>query len=270
MSGGRRRAAALIGERLAITKSINDFLRPQIGQPGPQFTGDLAPGASELQQQGFELAGSFGSGGERTAALERLLSADPAFRADELEEIFQAGIARPTLRQFERDILPGIDQRFAARGIANSGVRARALALAGSDVNEQLLAARSGLQLAQIGSRERALDRVGPAIQSSLANELSGIAVRATTGETQRAIQGEQMADAFRRFLEAQPVFNPALGLLPVSLNSPIPGVQSKDRGGLGSALGTIAGGIGGAFLGGPAGAVAGASIGGAAGGFFG
>lgn len=242
MGFGRTDAKAILSQRRALNDALTGLLLPEIGQPGPQYAGDLVPGASQLQEQAFgAVAGLPGSAqaGARDDALMRLLSGEPSFTGD----VFQQAIAAPTLQQFERDILPLINRSLAARGVANSEIRAKALGQAAADVNQQLLGARSTLEF---NSRESALSRLLPAIEASLGTQIAPIQLAANVGATQRDIAGQQSADAYRKFLETQPLFSPALGLTPLLLNQPVPAPQSSSGGGFG---GGFLGGLVGSFF---------------------
>lgn len=265
MGYGRTAAKELGNYNAQLNTGLYNFLSGEIGQPGPQFSESLAPGASPLQETAFKLGTEFaGPDAQIDPALKRLLSGELAIGPD----TFQNVIANPTLQQFNRDILPGIDSRLAARGIANSEARARALGQAGTDVNQQLLGARSQLEFQ---SRESALGRLGPAIEQALGMKLAKIGTSSALGGEQRNIAGQQSLDRYRQFLEAQPIFNPALGQLPLLLNQGIPvsSGTSQGGGGIGSALGTIAGAGIGSLIAPGIGTAIGASVGGAAGSYF-
>ena len=264
--------------QLGNIQRLNRFLKDEIGQPGPQYGGDLAPGISPLQQQAFDQAEEFfdtdfGLDAEGQAALQRLLSGEVAEGAGEVdlqagevafrndpklqEEFFKANVQDPALKNFNENLLPGIDQRFAARGVSNSGGRFAELGNAANDVGSQLTRGRTDLAFRRLdlenqsreqafdrrananenaltrrtNARESALERLGPAIAQALGIErfnlgvdLAKFGTAAELGSVQRGIEGDLLADDFRRFQEAQPVFNPALGLF-AGATSASPGV---------------------------------------------
>lgn len=199
---------------------LSRFLKPMIGAPGPVYEGSLAPGASPLQQQAFAAAGQFmGPNAQRDPAVARLLGGEAGFVPDagEQERFFQANVANPLFRDYERG-LGSIDARLANMGLASSGVRARALTDANRGLVDSLERGRSELaykdRQAMLASRESSLDRMSNAIAQSLGIDLAKIGTASDLGDIERTIEGQKASDAFRRFLEAQPIFNPALAII--------------------------------------------------------
>lgn len=204
-----------------IGTPLKDFYKGQIGQPGPQYSGDLAPGASPLQQMSFDAAAQFaGPNAGRDAAMQALLSGQTGYVPDTGgagETYYENNVVKPLYRDYTMG-LDAIDARLATMGLADSGVRARALGQANQQYLDQVERGRSEFaykdRQAMLASRESALDRLGGAIGQSLGIDLSKIGTLADAGASQRQIQGQQMSDVYRRFLEAQPIYNPALGII--------------------------------------------------------
>lgn len=97
----------------------------------------------------------------------------------ELEQAFQTSIGDPTMRQFERTIVPGIQQNFADVGAGRSSALNQALAQASADLSTNLGSLRQDFlrnqQQMQIGAAGQAgnlasmpLQSLIPLIQSSL------------------------------------------------------------------------------------------------------
>jgi len=90
---------------------------------------------------------------EQQAAFSSLLG---DFDPTALTEMFQTSVADPARQQFERQTLPGIQERFIAGGASRSGALNRAATGAAADLESGLSA-----QLAQLlgGARESQLGR---------------------------------------------------------------------------------------------------------------
>ena len=221
--------AGVTKEQRRLLTEYNAFLRTQIGQPGPQYEGDIAPGASELQERSFDLARDFAGPNQVDPALARLLAGETGYVADtgESERFFQANVAKPLTREYDRS-LDAIDQRLAVRGLGDSGVRARAFTDVNRNFTDSLERGRSEFAYKDrqnlLNSRESALDRLSQGISQSLGLDLSRMAVVGGAGDLQRSITGQQNQDAYRRFLEAQPIYNPALQLIGGPIQQPTAG----------------------------------------------
>ena len=224
---GNEAANQLYNAQTGLLTGLSSFLGGQIGQPGPVYAGDLAPPPSALQQTSFDLAQRFATQPNAAdPALARLLAGETGFvpGQGETEAFFQSNVAKPLARGFDT-ALNQIDQRLAMRGLGDSGVRARAFTDANRSYADSLERGRSEYaykdRAAYLQSRESALDRMSGAIAQSLGLDLSKIAVAGGAGDVQREIQGQQAQDAFRRFLEAQPIYNPAMQLVGGPIQQP-------------------------------------------------
>lgn len=109
-------------------------------QQVPRFT----PEQQQLQSQLLEGLGQLSP--EIFSRLQELLGGD-----DEAFSKFEA----PFLRQFERQVLPGIAERFGgsagSHGALSSGGLNQALAQAGTDLSTNLASLRGGLQQQALG-----------------------------------------------------------------------------------------------------------------------
>lgn len=101
---------------------------------------------------------------------------------DELNQAFQSSIGDPTMRQFDRQIVPGIQQQYANLGAGRSSALNQALAQASTDLSTNLGSLRQDFlqrqQQQQIGAAGQAgalsamplqqlLGLLGPALQQS-------------------------------------------------------------------------------------------------------
>lgn len=224
--GNRNLEKALKGNTLAqsgLLQQLIGFLSGEVGQPGPQFGGEIVPPADPLQELAFAGAESFGTdqtAQAQDAALLRLLQAEPAFQADPAlrEEFFQKQILQPATRDFDRVVLQRLDERFGAAGLADSGVRADATSQSLSDFFGDLEGIRAELAFEddrRVGvSQERALDRLQFAVPQASNLGINRLNVLSGAGQQRRSISAQQNQEAYNRFLAEQPIFNPAIPLL--------------------------------------------------------
>lgn len=78
------------------------------------------------------------------------------FDPEEINQLFQTGVAGPARKQFQQRTLPGIEQRAIASGLNRSSGLQRQQLEGEFDLEEMLT---SQLAQAQFGARESALDR---------------------------------------------------------------------------------------------------------------
>jgi hypothetical protein len=188
---------------------INQVL-PQIGQSAPVYPGEIAPGASPLQQQAFStLGGAFQ--GESGAAISRLLSGDPAVSDDlyAAEKSSQMSQLQDTFKMIE-------ERANFAGGTGRSGGLQRSMTQAAGDTHLGLGRFQSGLSYA--GGEAAAQRQV-----AGLGAYGSLIGAQLGAGQMQRNIAGQQNAEGYNKWLAAQPYSNPWLGFSPQIL-----GTQTK------------------------------------------
>lgn len=164
-----------------------------MGMTKPRKTGNvdlLNPSQRNLQNQIANLAASsFGQidpnlnnnplYNQSMGALSSILQPQSQ---DQLNQAFQTSIGDPTMRQFNREVLPGIQQQFANLGAGRSSALNQALATASSDLSTNLGSLRQNFlqnqQQQQIGAAGQAgalsamplqqiLSLLGPALQQS-------------------------------------------------------------------------------------------------------
>jgi len=102
--------------------------------------------------------------------------------AGDLEQSFQTSIGDPTMRQFDRQIVPGIQQQYANVGAGRSSALNQALAQASTDLSTNMGSLRQDFlqrqQQQQLGAAGQAaglasmplqqlLSLLGPAMQQS-------------------------------------------------------------------------------------------------------
>jgi hypothetical protein len=222
--GSIQQASILTGEQQASLSELLNTLQPQIADAAGGLDFDLT------SQQGFQ------------RALELANEQSQAFDPTQISENFQMNVADPALKQFNQQILPGIQERGIAGGQGRSSGVQRQMAAAGTDLQTALSGQLSNQLLQGQTARE--------SLRQGTIGQLLGLAQAPQQSQTQN-LQG--LLGGMQLGLGTQAFQNYAQ-----------PGKPSK----AGAALGLLGTGIGG-YFGGPAGAQLGGSIGSSAGALF-
>jgi len=158
-------------------RSILDFLFGS--SPEIQQATTVNPQQEALQQQLIsQLMGTTGQGMDW---LKQLLSGDESAFAD-----FEA----PMKRQFEREVIPGISERFAGMGSGgaqDSSAFHQSLGSAGRDLTTNLASLRSGLKM---NALQQLQSLMSPAYQKSFENVYDPGSYGVVGGALQSAAQG--------------------------------------------------------------------------------
>ncbi len=257
--------STLTAEQEDVLGQLMGQLQAQIGQGVAPFPGQITPEASQLQRQGFDLAGQIPGqiGGLQNIAMQGLQRTmqpfDPATAMQTMEPARQLG-----LRTFERDIIPMLSEKFlAGTGARGSGSFARELSRGGQDLSLGLSAQLAPYLFAgEQAQRQRETMIPGMAGQAA---GIPGIGLQALMGAggQQRGIQSEQGQEAFQKWAMSQPTANPWLDFLGKGLGTQAfenivqPAIRSQSQsgggGGLMSSLLPALGMAAGGFLAGPA-----------------
>ena len=210
-----RRLPTLTGEQRGVLDSLSNMVRGNIGIGANPFPGTVTPGASTLQAKAFGAVDSYGrdpAAIARASAIDDGLSGRPAWQTiadDPYVDEYMSAVSAPTMRMFQRDIVPQILEAYGAGG--PSGAVYSALGDASADLAGNLGAMRA--------------DFVNQALQRAEANRITGIGLSEREqlmpiqlagmfGDVQRGIEGEQRAEQLGRWESIQPYNNPALGFL--------------------------------------------------------
>jgi hypothetical protein len=231
--------------------NASGLLNEQLGRSGPVYGGPMVPGASPLQQQGFQHAGGLmGRGVNTQPAIQRMLSgqADPAA----VQEYYQGAVANPAQAGW-RNTMDQIGARYGDT-YGQSGGLMRGLGQAATDFNTNLSGQLAGLQF---GERQGALDRMGQGVGLGLQEQAqygNNLRTLMGAGGMQRGIEGQQNQAELARWQQGQAYNNPWLQTLgPMVMGAPALGVQqtpspfSQVTGALGG-LGMFGMGLGGLF----------------------
>lgn len=185
------------------------------------------PGASPLQQQGFNAASSFDTSAASNA-LNRILSGEtastPATTSGDINSFFNTAFREPALKSFQTDVLPKIQESFIGQDAGRSGAADRAITRGFTDVQSNLDSQLSNLlfntEQAQLGrqytAQENALGRIPSAVGTSINLQNAPINALLSAGNTQRQIN-----------LSQNPQLSPILNLLgtgvsTTAINTPV------------------------------------------------
>lgn len=245
----------LTTEQSDLLKKLSSLLFSQVGQGISPYPGKTVASVSDLQSDVFNLAGGLSpiankalgtsstlmdyfdpamasriSGQAETTLSDILKKFDPSAA----NEAFTQGVQSPTIKAWERDVLPQIMERFAGANAGNSGEVNRSITRSGSDMMSNLGASRAtNLFNAQNAYEGRRLQGLGlaPSI-SGMSNQnltaagqaaslgASTLGTQLGIGGTQRSIEQEGLTDLLSRYEQAQAYNNPWLKFLPQALNT--------------------------------------------------
>ena len=249
-----------------LYSQLSEILSGQMGQGITPYGGQIVPGASQLQQQGFGLAQGLGplatgagqffgdvlgqqaAGGGQYQQLagqgiqDIMQPWDPASATQMWETAFKA----PAMQTWQQDVIPSIMERYAGQGAADSGAMGRTLARSGQELTTGL-----GGQLAQLlyGGQQAHLGRqqtgVGQAMgMAALPGQIAGQAGQVggmgtdilsqmlNIGGQQRGIAGEQLGEPYMKYQQSQPWANPyLLNFLGAGLGQPPMGTIAQQQG---------------------------------------
>jgi len=245
----------LTPEQGELLKKLSSLLGGQVGQGVAPYPGQTVAGANANQTDVFGSAGALGPlankalgagstimdyfdpammsrvGGQAETALGDILK---KFDPTAANEAFTAGVQAPTIKAWERDVLPKIMERFAGANAGNSGAINRTISRSGADLMQNLGASRAtNLFNQQNASENRRVQGLGmaPSI-AGLSQQTIGAAGQATSlgasalgtqlgiGGTQRGIEQEGLNALLAKYEKGQAYNNPWLKFLPTALNT--------------------------------------------------
>lgn len=202
---------ALTKEQQELLKSVIGYIMPQVGQGIEGYSGQIVPGTSDLQQQGFDaLSGMFS--GESGNALSSLLSGQSAYEIDPAArtQVYDAEKAL-AMRQFQSETMPMLEERYNAMGAGRSGGLEHAMSQAGSDLSLGL-----GSMYSQLGYQDEQARRMG--LEAGAQRQGQGLSLwggmtgqQLAGGQMQRGIEGQQLGEDYNSWLSQQPYMNPYL-----------------------------------------------------------
>ena len=230
-----------------LYKSLTDWVQPQIGQGVTPYGGQVVPGASQIQEQGFGLAGGMGQmvtgpqnyfqqmlgqvqpdqvgrGTEMAeGGLQGMLAPfDPTSATETWEKSWKA----PAIETWRDEIMPSIMEKgVRSAGTADSGPMQRELARSGEDLATGLSGQLANMlysgEQAQLGRQQTGVNQAMNLAQMP-SNIMQGAAQvggmgtdqlsqMLNIGGVQRGIEGEQLQEPYAKWQQSQPYNNPYL-----------------------------------------------------------
>lgn len=223
----KKKASTMTPGQRANLDALTGVLQGQIGRGITPYSGELVAGPSALQKEAFTAADSFGTDDAavgRSRALADIVAGKPAYEAspEEYERIYREGVEAPAMRQWQQTVIPQILQQYGAAG--PSGAVVSGLGESGQTLATNLAAQRAQYRFQGEQDRQAALESAAQrrlaGIETSRAESLAPIALKASLGDVQRGIAQEQNEGEYARWEMAQPWANPWLGFLPNALGS--------------------------------------------------
>jgi len=211
----------LTGGQRGNLDELMKILSEQLGRGVEPYPGQMVPGASQLQEQGFSMAGGLPGQFDRfqgmaEGALSDVLTPyDPASAT----EFWEKSYKQPGLETWRQDVIPSIKEHYASRDAADSGAMDRAIARSGKDLTSDMSAKLAELiyggEQAHKGRQTVGIDQAGRVAGMPLA----AIASLMGTGGTKRQIAGEELSEPYQKWASSQPYANPWLSYLSPGLN---------------------------------------------------
>lgn len=210
MGEGASSHATLTGAQKQLLSQLAAFVGPQIGQGVQAYSGQIAPSATPLQRQGFDLAANYGTAG-RTGAIDSILSGRPGYDVagpEQYQSYYANAVEAPAMEQFRNETMREIANKYGTSGAGQ--------AMAG-DAGRRL-AVDLASQKAQLGVR--GLEQQQQALEAAAGRRVQGVALGQAeqggaidaalkAGETQYGILGKQGAEAYQKWQMSQPWANP-------------------------------------------------------------
>jgi hypothetical protein len=235
-------ASTLSSAQSSLLNKLINLASPQIGQIGRVPPSSLGPaGPSSLQQQAFQFAGG----------LPNYLQS-PAFANFDPSQITSAmaPVGQYARQGFQQETIPAIMSALGATGTARSSGAADILGREGRNLELGLASQFAPMQYQ--GLQEQ-LNRQAmlPSLAAQMGTQLSNI------GTVQRGISGEQQAYELERYMQQDPLRNPAISLalqtigIPTYENIAFGGMQGYRQPSTFESLLPAIGAIGGGLMGG-------------------
>jgi len=240
-----------------LYKQLSEWIGPQIGQGITPYPGQIVPGPSGLQQQGFGAAGGLtplATGGMDILS-QALGQYDPA-QAGQFMGMGQKGLSdimqpydptsaqeawranmRPAFNMWRDKVIPAIQEKgVAMTGTGDAGGIGRDIARSGKDLAtnmaSMLASSLYGGEQAHLGRQQTGVGQAMGMAQmpGQLLSQAGGMAGMGTDllsqmlniGGQQRGITGQQMQEPYAKWQAAQPWANPYLqNFLGTTLSQP-------------------------------------------------
>jgi hypothetical protein len=195
-------------EQNQVLRALVAQVLPQIGQAGEVYQGQIAPGASPLQQQGFDMLGGM-FGGQSGNALANMLSGQSAYQVDPAARDKLYGAEKASQMSQLQDTFKMIEERANMSGAGRSGGLQHSLGQAAAQTQLGLGQFYGGLSYKDEQERRMGLENAAQRQLGGLGAQQGMLQMLLGGGQTQRNIMGQQNAEGYNKWLAAQPYANP-------------------------------------------------------------
>lgn len=272
-----KQVPTLTGGQRSLLDDLTQLLGTQLGGGVSPYQGQRVAPMAPLQQQGLDVISNMmgQAGGAQDILNEAISSFAPRPQYQEqaggalsqmlapydpagAQEYWRSSMVTPAIETWQRDIMPAIDEHYAARNAADSGPMNRALARSGEQLGTNLSSQLASLLFqGEQAHKGRQLQAMPEAYRATMApvdllnSIMSGVGsmpmqlaqAGLSGGQLQRGITGEQLGAEQQMWGESQGYANPWLQLLGPALGTPaFQTVQEQKGPGLTSLLAPIAG----------------------------
>ena len=220
-----------------LMDQMTRLLGDQLGQGVDSYGGTVVPDTNATLQSAFDQGGAFGSA-ERDSALSSLMT--PQLTADRYLQGFEENIYRPSQYLHEQGQQRQLAHQYGASG--PSGTLQKILADSNSVFNAQMAMQRGDFYKAGLDSEGRERGLALSAAGQSLSEQQASLAAKYQSGEGQRQIEGQKLAEGYANWQMEQPWANPWISQYYASTV----GTPAVTQVGRTSTLDMVLGGIGG------------------------
>ncbi len=227
-------APTMTPEQQALLNQIIGMVSGRAGSGVDPYTGPMSPGATPLQEGGFqavmEMLNGGGAYGQGMETLDKAMAGPGTLPYDptSAQAFWKESYMKPAMENWENEVVPGIQEHFISQNAGSSGAGNRAIAKSAEDMmtgmNADLASilyqgeqAHTGRQAA---STESWLDRMLSGSSMQMNNAMMPINAALGAGQTQYNVENAQNMDAFNQWQSSQGYNNPWLNLLPTLLGS--------------------------------------------------
>ena len=210
--------STLTPEQTALVNKWAKYLSGQVGKGVAPYPGEMYAGSNPLFEEYLNYTNPLESNVE--SALAKALSGEPAYQIspETTKEIFNTEVKAPAEQNWETNIVPELEEKYAGAGALSSSGLNRALAESARKMNTDLYSTYGNMLNnatnlnAQLSNEaaNRALygtDYANIVNNSALANTLK-------QALTEQSLQQQPLTEAYKKWLYSQPYNNPLLSAL--------------------------------------------------------
>ena len=225
--------------------ALTGVLQRNIGQGVDSYGGTYTPGATGTQGQTFDLVQQLLSGGGTTGQGQDFLSGlMKPYDQTAANEFFTKGVQDPTMKSWEEDVLPQIQEHFIGQNAGRSGAANRAISGSAADLMQGLSGERARTLY---GDKQQYTQNAMGAIGQNAQIQQLLTSLGLSAGGAERGIQGEQLMEGYNDWQTEQDYNNPWLQHMGLAMGTkafePIINQPFQTEGALGDMM-SMAGGL--------------------------